>query len=548
MDMGGLSSGEDGSDSEEKAGEAVASVENSDTGCEHFDATNASEQDDSEEASLEDSDEWQPAPKRSKQLGDTHTLDTDDTEDEFEDAVYTGGENAVASLRAADAVDLTGPTPPVARPSGTISFTLDAADDENTVTSQSAEDRAFELSLGRMQAELQQHMHQTHTLCLLWRSARQHHAITSATLQASLLSLLPRTLAVNDSLDVKSACDLSKWLRRYTVIIPPHESARISQSTAASPILISSDDEPQAETDQYSHHSASLHAWHHGPIRLGGRLLTSFETARQTPEQASLTFTALLRALGYRARWICALHPLPLSVPRENSILSARRTRRASEPGGRNGVKEAPRLLPDQRTDSHPSPSPRDRRADSREGSLRVDSWTEFYNDNASQWVPLCSITAPILGYCKGEAIYARSDIVALLSRWQLQKMGFVVRESEKPLRVVPARHRGAAGDASRMDAEDGQPVELFADYQLQRFVAPLVVDGTIPTNKFGTVDMFQPHMCPKGATHIRGDTNGLGKVATQLGIHSAPAVIDFRYTKGRMLPVKVRCIISLDP
>eukprot|EP00056_Hartaetosiga_gracilis_P013149 m.215353 g.215353 ORF g.215353 m.215353 type:complete len:118 (+) comp13800_c0_seq2:1827-2180(+) len=80
--------------------------------------------------------------------------------------------------------------------------------------------------------------------------------------------------------------------------------------------------------------------------------------------------------------------------------------------------------------------------------------------------------------------------------------MGRVVIDGEVPIKVRPATQRKKRGG----DEEDGRSnkqKELFAEWQTEAFRAPLLVDGALPKNKHGTIEIFHPNMKPIGTTHL---------------------------------------------
>lgn len=75
----------------------------------------------------------------------------------------------------------------------------------------------------------------------------------------------------------------------------------------------------------------------------------------------------------------------------------------------------------------------------------------------------------------------------------------------------------------------------------MEEYVPPPAVDGVVPRNAYGNVELFRPSMLPKGTVHlqIQGTTFqfvnkqtfskfkllGLNKVARRLGIDCAPGM-----------------------
>ena len=45
----------------------------------------------------------------------------------------------------------------------------------------------------------------------------------------------------------------------------------------------------------------------------------------------------------------------------------------------------------------------------------------------------------------------------------------------------------------------------LYAEFQTQLYQAPPIVNGRVPRNAFGNLDVYVPSMVPKGGVHIQG-------------------------------------------
>ena len=77
-------------------------------------------------------------------------------------------------------------------------------------------------------------------------------------------------------------------------------------------------------------------------------------------------------------------------------------------------------------------------------------------------------------------------------------------------------------------------------------------IQGVVPRNEYGNVELFQPSMLPAGACHIRSKKDstslhyssrsvsvaGIQKVARKLGVSYAPAMIGWDFHSGHCCPV----------
>ena len=83
------------------------------------------------------------------------------------------------------------------------------------------------------------------------------------------------------------------------------------------------------------------------------------------------------------------------------------------------------------------------------------------------------------------------------------------------------------------MDPLDGENAgtALYAPYQTSLYIAPPVVNGQIPKNVYGNLDVYAPSMVPPGGSHIpHAET---ARAARILGVDYADAVTGFSF-KGR--------------
>jgi len=48
-------------------------------------------------------------------------------------------------------------------------------------------------------------------------------------------------------------------------------------------------------------------------------------------------------------------------------------------------------------------------------------------------------------------------------------------------------------------------PLEVFGSWQVEDYVPPPAVDGKVPRNAYGNVELFKPSMLPKGCVHLQG-------------------------------------------
>jgi len=142
-------------------------------------------------------------------------------------------------------------------------------------------------------------------------------------------------------------------------------------------------------------------------------------------------------------------------------------------------------------------------------------------------------VDAPTLGFIKGEPVYARECVKILQGRTAWLKEGRTVKLGESPYKNVKARPKWNRTTGSKVDDE---ALELFGAWQTELFVPPPAVDGKVPRNEYGNVELFKPWMLPPGTVHI--PINGMKAVIRKCGIDAAPAMVGWDFSGGGAHPV----------
>ncbi|KAJ7439239.1 hypothetical protein FB451DRAFT_1344313 [Mycena latifolia] len=188
------------------------------------------------------------------------------------------------------------------------------------------------------------------------------------------------------------------------------------------------------------------------------------------------------------------------------------------------------------------------------------------------------------LGKFRGEPVYPRSAVVSLKTaeNW-MRSEGRQVKEGEQPMKLIKMRastigrmrevevlREGlrVAGEHAEAEAEaeanGGDPDNphakqkgkgrewenevmqgLYALSQTEVYVPDPVVDGKIPKNNFGNIDLYVPSMLPKGAAHI--PFKGTAKIARKLGFDHAEAVTGFEFKSRRAAPILEGIVIAAE-
>ncbi|KAL0145734.1 hypothetical protein V8B55DRAFT_1464650 [Mucor lusitanicus] len=152
----------------------------------------------------------------------------------------------------------------------------------------------------------------------------------------------------------------------------------------------------------------------------------------------------------------------------------------------------------------------------------------------------------PVLGSIRGEKIYPRANVKTVSTAETYRKLGKQIKEGEQPAKMVKANvftlEKKRIKEQAKQEGHD-LLVACYGDWQTEPFVPLPVVDGKLPKNAYGSIDLFTPDMLPLGAAHI--PIKGIAKLARKLGIDYADAVVDFEFVKMRAVPVMDGIIVA---
>lgn len=128
----------------------------------------------------------------------------------------------------------------------------------------------------------------------------------------------------------------------------------------------------------------------------------------------------------------------------------------------------------------------------------------------------------------KLEPVYRRTDVHTCRSADGWYRLGRDIKMGEQPLKRV----RGNRNQVDANEDEDGiAEIPVYAHFQTDVYKPPPVVQGRIPKNGYGNLDIYTPNMVPPGGVHIVRP--GASHAAKILGVDYADAVTGFDF-KGR--------------
>ncbi|KAF5750000.1 DNA repair protein complementing XP-C cells isoform X1 [Tripterygium wilfordii] len=146
----------------------------------------------------------------------------------------------------------------------------------------------------------------------------------------------------------------------------------------------------------------------------------------------------------------------------------------------------------------------------------------------------------PILGFCSSHPVYPRDCVQTLRTKQRWLREGLRVKAEEVPAKVL--KH-SAKLKKVQLSEDDGYGevdskgiVELYGKWQLEPLILPHAVNGIVPKNEYGDVEVWSEKCLPPGTVHVR--LPRAFSVAKKLGVDYAPAMVGFEFRNGRCIPV----------
>lgn len=153
------------------------------------------------------------------------------------------------------------------------------------------------------------------------------------------------------------------------------------------------------------------------------------------------------------------------------------------------------------------------------------------------------------LGLFRGEPVFARSAVVGVKSSENWMREGRTIKDGEQPLKNVKQRavtiNKRRAQEMAMQDGQEPLMQGLYSRQQTELVIPPPIKDGKIPKNSYGNIDLFAPHMLPKGAVHL--PHRNIRKVARDLGIDHAEAITGFEFHKRRAVPTVTGIVVAKE-
>ncbi|KIJ26683.1 hypothetical protein M422DRAFT_191935, partial [Sphaerobolus stellatus SS14] len=160
------------------------------------------------------------------------------------------------------------------------------------------------------------------------------------------------------------------------------------------------------------------------------------------------------------------------------------------------------------------------------------------------------------IGRFRGEPVFARENVISgLKTAENWMRSGRVVKEGEQALKMVKVRATtiskkraiGMAGETASGTVEgDSEAMQgMYTFNQTELYRPPPVVNGKVPKNDFGNIDLYVDSMLPAGAVYI--PHKGAAKIARELGFDYAEAVTGFEFKNRRAFPIINGIVVAME-
>jgi xeroderma pigmentosum group C-complementing protein len=135
-------------------------------------------------------------------------------------------------------------------------------------------------------------------------------------------------------------------------------------------------------------------------------------------------------------------------------------------------------------------------------------------------------------------AVYRRSCVKTVKSAQNWFRIGRMVKQGMQARKRVPKRKpiRKSLEDDLESDGIDTEPdTAMYSFDQTELYVPPPIVDGMVPKNAFGNIDIYVPSMIPAGGVHL--PYPNIKTAAKLISIDCSDAVVGFDFNRRRINP-----------
>ncbi|KAI0421584.1 hypothetical protein F5X98DRAFT_328765, partial [Xylaria grammica] len=147
------------------------------------------------------------------------------------------------------------------------------------------------------------------------------------------------------------------------------------------------------------------------------------------------------------------------------------------------------------------------------------------------------------------EKVYRRRDVRLARSREKWYRLGREVRPNEIPVKFLTnlsKMHEDLFSDEVHELGEgetNGTPI--YTMDQTEVYKAPPVLNGKVPKNRYGNLDLYVPSMVPEGGAYIADNLGA--QAAFILGVDYAPALTGFQFSGRKGTAVLRGVVVAIE-
>ncbi|XP_010453826.1 PREDICTED: DNA repair protein RAD4-like [Camelina sativa] len=146
----------------------------------------------------------------------------------------------------------------------------------------------------------------------------------------------------------------------------------------------------------------------------------------------------------------------------------------------------------------------------------------------------------PVLGFCNGHPVYPRTCVQTLKTKERWLRDGLQLKANEVPSKILKRNSKFKKvkdfGDGDGNIGGGSYLMELYGKWQMEPLCLPHAVNGIVPKNERGQVDVWSEKCLPPGTVHLK--LPRIFSVAKRFGIDYAPAMVGFEYRSGGATPI----------
>ncbi|GAA6024210.1 hypothetical protein JCM11491_001286 [Sporobolomyces phaffii] len=161
----------------------------------------------------------------------------------------------------------------------------------------------------------------------------------------------------------------------------------------------------------------------------------------------------------------------------------------------------------------------------------------------------LVSGTKPLGLFKSTTPVFPRSAVLVVKSTENWYRIGRAVKDGEVPRKFVKGRavtiNSKRREELIKLDGGEVDDQPLYSEDQTEVYVPDPVVDGKVPKNSFGNIDLFVPSMLPEGSVHLPSKL--AVKCAKMLQIDHAEAIIGFEFRQRRANPTMSGIVVARE-